>query len=190
MWLIFSRRDADRAANVLPDERPGGEDKAQEERHKSGALDRDCIVFFVEGRGPGSRRRKSRPSGQASREGESKDGDFVVPILIVEKAPGGESPEANSLPQKITDFLAFRQSFMGGGKSRWPRKKTLFPWGTVSVEEDFGQKSGRGREGSGSPCMSFHGGCFPESVPVNGEGGRVSEKLLHVPIFDFCMGFA
>ena len=100
MWLIFSRRDADRAAIVLPDERPGGEDKAQEERHKSGALDRDCIVFFVEGRGPGSRRRKSRPSGQASRECESKDGDFVVPILIVEKAPGGESPRGEQPPSK------------------------------------------------------------------------------------------
>ena len=145
MWLIFSRRDADRAANVLPDERPGGEDKAQEERHKSGALDRDCIVFFVEGRGPGSRRRKSRPSGQASRECESKDGDFVVPILIVEKSPGGKSPEANSLPQKITDFLAFRQSFMGG-RADGLGKRHCFPGGTVSVEEDFGKKSGRGQK--------------------------------------------
>ena len=155
----------------------------------SGALDRDCIVFFVEGRGPGSRRRKSCSSGQASRECESKDGDFVVPILIVEKSPGGKSPEATNHPQKITDFLAFRQSFMGG-RADGLGKRHCFPGGTVSVEEDFGKKSGRGRECSGSPCMSFRGGCFPESVPVNGEGGRVSEKLLHVPIFDFCMGFA
>ena len=166
----FFRKDADRAAIVLPDERPGGEDKAQEERHKSGALDRDCIVFFVEGRGPGSRRRKSRPSGQASRECESKDGDFVVPILIVEKSPGGKSPEANNHPQKITDFLAFRQSFMGG-RADGLGKRHCFPGGTVSVEEAFGKKSGRGRECSGSPCMSFRGGCFPEPVPVNGEGG-------------------